>query len=158
MTTLEEANAVLPALIARHNARFRRPPAESGSSYRRFPTGKRPNDVFCFRYWRTVSVDNVVSLEGRIIPILPGPKRRSYARAKVEVREHLDGSASVHYQGACIARQSPQSTADLRTKRRGKVGERPALRPNAANTPKPPRTAPWKPAPNHPWRQSLVTA
>ncbi len=126
VTTVAEANALLPALIARHNARFRQPPAQPGSVYRRLLGGKRPNDVFCFRYWRTVSMDNVVSLEGCVIPIPPGPQRRSYARARVEVREHLDGSASVHYQGACIARQGPQSTADLRTKRRGKVGERPA--------------------------------
>src|SRR5450759_470048 len=75
---------------------------------------KRPADVFCFRYWRTVSKDNVVPLAGRAIPIPPGPQRRSYARARVEVREHLNGSASVHYQGRCIARQGPQG-GDLRT-------------------------------------------
>ena len=157
VTTLEEANVALPALLARHNARFRQPPTEPGSAYRRFPAGKRPVDVFCFRYWRTVSMDNVVSLEGRIIPIPPGPQRRSYARVRVEVREHLDGSASVHYQGACIARQGPQS-ADLRTKRRGKVGEKPAPPPATSSAPGPPRAGPWKPPADHPWRRSLVTA
>lgn len=156
ITTVEEANAALPSLLKRHNARFRQPPVEPGSAYRRFPVAKRPNDVFCFRYWRTVSMDNVVRLEGRVIPIPPGPKRRSYARCRVEVREHLEGSASVHYQGACIARQRP-FPGDLRTKRRGKVGENPAPQSVARNAPKPPRT-PWKPAPGHPWRRSLVTA
>jgi hypothetical protein len=156
ITTLEAANAALPALLARHNARFRQPPAEPGSAYRRLPAGKRPNDVFCFRYWRTVSKDNVVSLEGRLIHIPPGPKRRSYARARVEIREHLDGSASVHYQGACIARQAPQP-GDLRTKRRGKVGERPI--PSASTSAHKPRhNGPWKPPADHPWRRSLVTA
>lgn len=158
VTTLEQANAALPALLARHNARFRQPPAEPGSAYRRLPTGKRPNDVFCFRYWRTISMDNVVSLDGRIITIPPGPRRRSYARARVEVREHLDGSASVHYQGASIARQSALGGADLRTKRRGKPGEKPALPAPVSKTPKPVRTGPWKPPANHPWRKSLVTA
>lgn len=155
ITTREQANAALPALLARHNSRFRQAPAEPGSAYRRLPAGKRPGDVFCFRYWRTVSLDNIVSLEGRIIPIPPGPQRRSYARARVEVREHLDGSASVHYQGARIARQGPQS-ADLRTKRRGKAGEKPA--PIRNTTPKPAPAGPWKPAADHPWRHSLVTA
>ena len=168
VTTLDEANAILPTLIARHNARFRQPPAQPGSAYRRFPVGKRPNDVFCFRYWRTVSMDNVVRLEGRVIPIPPGPQRRSYARARVEVREHLDGSASVHYQNACIACQDPHSTADLRTKRRGKVGERPATVAAGVGksaTPAKPESAalvdlstPRRPAPDHPWRRSLVTA
>ena len=106
ISTLEQANAALPVLLARHNTRFRQTAAAPGSAYRRLPAGQRPVDIFCFRYWRTVSMDNVVSLQGRIIPIPPGPRRRSYARARVEVREHLDGSASVHYQGHCIARQS----------------------------------------------------
>lgn len=157
ITTLEAANAALPALLARHNARFRQPPAEPGSAYRRFPAGKRLNDVFCFRYWRTVSKDNVVSLEGRLIPVPPGPQRRSYARARAEVREHLDGSASVHYQSACIARQAAAGGANLRTKRRGTVGEK--APPLPIPTPlKPARTGPRKPPPDHPWRRSLVTA
>ena len=156
ITTREQANAALPALLARHNSRFRQAPAEPGSAYRRLPAGKRPTDIFCFRYWRTVSKDNVVSLEGRIIPIPPGPQRRSYARARVEVLEHLDGSASVHYQGACIARQSALGGADLRTKRRGKASEKPA--PVRDITPKPAPTGPWKPPADHPWRRPLVTA
>ena len=153
IATLEQANAALPALLARHNARFRQTPAEPGSAYRRLPRGKRPADVFCFRYWRTVSNDNVVSLEGRVIPIPPGPQRRSYARARVEVREHLDGSASVHYQDACIARQRPQP-ADLRTKHRGRVGDKP---PPLVVASKPARTGPWKPPADHPWRRRFVT-
>jgi hypothetical protein len=36
-------------------------------AYSRLPADKRPADVFCFRYWRTVSKDNVVPLEGRAI-------------------------------------------------------------------------------------------
>jgi hypothetical protein len=158
IATLEQANAALPALLARHNARFRQTPAEPGSVYRRLPTGKRLADVFCFRYWRTVSMDNVVSLEGRIIPIPPGPGRRSYARARVEVREHLDGSASVHYQGHCIARQgtSFRGRTDLRTKRRGTVGEKPTPVRKIASKPTP--IGPWKPPTDHPWRRSLVTA
>jgi transposase len=155
VTTLEQANAALPALLARHNARFRQSPAEAGSTYRRLPAGKRPADVFCFRYWRTVSKDNVVSLENRLIPIPPGPGRRSYARCRVEVREHLDGSATVHYQGARIARQRPRP-GDLRTKRRGKPGEKPAP-PPLLSTPKPARTTARKPPANHPWRRSPVT-
>jgi hypothetical protein len=88
-----------------------------------------------------------------------GATLRSYARARAraEVREHLDGSASAHYQGRCIACRGPQP-ADLRTKRRG-TGEQPASPPplNTA-TRRPLRTEPTKPAPDHPWRRSIVTA
>jgi hypothetical protein len=155
IATLKDANAMLPTLLARHNARFRQSPAEPDSAYRCFPAGKRPAEVFCFRYWRTVSKDNVVTLEGRGIAVPPGPQRRSYARARVEVREHLDGSASVHYQGLCIARQGSLA-ADLRTKHRGTVGDKPAP---PRRLPKPPRAGgPWKPPANHPWKRSLVKA
>jgi len=158
VSSLDGANAALPALLARHNARFRQPAATPGSAYRRLPAGLRPADVFCFRYWRSVSMDNVVTLEGRAIPVPPGPHARSYARARVEVREHLDGSASVHYQGRFIARQGPL-LADLRTKRRGTVGEQPASpTPRDTASPRPVRTKPTKPAPDHPWRRSIVTA
>lgn len=157
VATIEQANAMLPHLLARHNSRFRQTAAAPGSAYRRLPADKRPADVFCFRYWRTVSKDNVVPLEGRAIPIPPGPQRRSYARARVEVREHLDGSASVHYQGRCIARQGPRG-GDLRTKRRGNPGEKPALAPIVSSaTPGPVRMGPSKPAVDHPWRRSFVT-
>jgi hypothetical protein len=147
VTTLEHANAALPALLSRHNARFRQSPAQPGSAYRRLPPGKRPSDIFCFRYWRTVSLDNVVSLAGRLIHIPPGPQRRSFARARVEIREHLDGSASVHYQGARIAQQ-PAQPGDLRTKHRGKPEEKAPPLPKPNRTP----TGPWKPPPDHPWR------
>jgi hypothetical protein len=155
VSTLEQANAALPTLLSRHNSRFRQRAAAPGSTYRRLPAGMRPADIFCFRYWRTVSMDNVVTLGGRLIPISPGPQRRSYARARVEIREHLDGSASVHYQGSCIARQGSQS-GDLRTKPRGKAGEKPARQ--TSPTPKPAHAGPWKPPIDHPWRQYPVTA
>src|ERR1700730_10324347 len=157
INTLEGPSAALPPLLVRHNARFRQPAATPGSANRRLPAGLRPDDVFCFRYWRTISMDNVVALDGRVIPVPPGPGRRSYARCRAEVREHLDGSASVHYQGNCIARQPPQA-GDLRTKRRGKPGEKPALSAPVKKTPKPARTSPCKPPADHPWRRSLVTA
>jgi hypothetical protein len=50
ISTLEQANAALPTLLSRHNARFRQAPAEPGSAYRRLPPGTPPADVFCFRY------------------------------------------------------------------------------------------------------------
>ncbi len=62
ITSVEQANAALPALLARHNACFRQRAATPGSAYRRLAPSQRPADVFCFRYWRTVSKDNVVSL------------------------------------------------------------------------------------------------
>lgn len=158
VTTLEEANAVLPELLAHHNARFRKPAAVTGTAYRRPTHGLAARDVFCFKYWRTVSNDNVVAVDGRVIAVGPGPLRRSYAKARVEIREHLDGSASVHYQGNCIARQAPQSGA-LRARRRGRTGEKPppAPMPRPAPEPAPPPATAWTPPATHPWRHDTHT-
>ncbi len=91
---------------------------------------------------------------GRAIAIPPGPLRRSYAKARVEIREHMDGSASVYFQGACIARQAPIALP-LRTRSRGTVGERP---PPPVPSPAPcATTLPWTPGPRHPWRRDSHT-
>jgi transposase len=156
VTTLAGANAALPALLARHNTRFRRPAAASGSAYRRRPDGLPSRDVFCFKYWRTVTNDNTVTVDGRAIAIPPGPRRRSYAKARVEIREHLDGSASVRYQGACIARQAPQPGV-LRARRRGPIGERPPPSPSALPPSRPVAAEAWVPPASHPWRRDAHT-
>lgn len=154
VNTLAQANAVLPELLSHHNTRFRQRASVAGSAYRRPPQGVAARDLICFKYWRTVGNDNVVTLEERAIPIPPGPLRRSYARARVEIREHLDGSASVHYQGRCIARQSAIA-GPLRTHPRGRIGERvpPAQRPPRVAAP----AQPWKPGTNHAWRRDSYT-
>ncbi len=155
VTTLEEANRVLPELLAQHNTRFRRRAATIGSAYR--PLAGRARDVFCFKYWRTVTNDNVVTVDGRSIAIPPGPLRRSYAKARVEIREHLDGTASVFSQGKRIARQGAIA-GPLRTRLRGRVGEHepPPARPVR---PAPPVAAvhPWSPPLHHPWRRAAHT-
>jgi hypothetical protein len=61
--------------------------------------------VCSFRCEATVENDNAVRLGGITIHIAPGRHRASYARARVEVRQLLDGSWRVYYQGSNIARQ-----------------------------------------------------
>jgi len=155
--TLEDANRLLPALLAQHNMRFRGRAATRGSAYRPPPRGIASRDVFCFKYWRTVGNDNVVTADGRTIAIPPGPLRRSYAKARVEIREHLDGTASVYYQGACIARDAV-SVRVLRTRRRGRIGEQPPpVRRHPARPQRHPPAAPWTPPVSHPWRHDTHT-
>lgn len=159
ITTLAEANAILPELLRQHNTRFRQRAAIPGPAYRHPPHGVALRDLFCFKYWRSVTNDNVVTVDGRAIAIPPGPLRRSYAKAHVEIREHLDGSASVQYQGACIARQEPLPGV-LRTRRRGRIGEQPPPQPPTPPTPPAPRpeaAEPWTPPGNHPWRRDTHT-
>ena len=53
--------------------------------------------------------DNTVRLGGLVLDIPPGPRRRSWAKARVEVRQLLDGSWRVYYGGSIIA-EHPSTT------------------------------------------------
>jgi transposase len=124
--TIEEANEVLWKFLPEYNQRFKVEPAEAGSAYRVFPKALKLEDVFCFKYERSVANDNIVKLEERVIQIPAGPKERSYAKARVEVREGMDGSLGVYYQGKRIAfEEASEQAIVLRTKPSGRRREGP---------------------------------
>jgi hypothetical protein len=170
IATLEDANAFLPAFLTRFNRTFRISATQRGSSYRHLEPGMIPIHIFCFKYVRTVGSDNVVCFGDRRLQIGPCHGRMSYARARVEVHERLDGSIGVYYQGRLLVTASaPLETPLLRARSRY---ERPRRTNNptvAAEdvgmlaTPSQPAAArdpgrqhvhiPWKPPPNHPWRR-----
>ncbi len=160
--TPAEANQVLGAFLPRFNARFGVPPAQPGSAYR--PAVELDlAGVLCFKHQRTVAKDNTVRLGPDTLQLLPGPDRCSYARARVEVQERLDGSLAVCFQGNLIAtRPAPPHAVTLRADKRKEKGT--AGEPGVPSSPwvpsiphlragKPPVP---KPGPNHPWRKPLL--
>jgi len=146
--------------LPRFNLRFRRPAEKEGPAYRQPSPGFDPDACFSFKYRRTVSNDNLVRLDGHIIPIPPGQPARSYAGRRVEVQERLYGSLVVCYQGRCIAKEAPALAGPLRARARrlGQQEEKgqpwPATRPVTA--PKEKGQA-RRPAADHPWRKVRVT-
>ena len=112
ITTLEEANRYLShGGIRRYNRRFSKTPRSPEPVYR----SRRDLDlhkILAFRYQATVLNDNAVRLGGLIIDIPPGPRGRSYAKAKVDVRQHLDGSWTVYYHDQPIARAKASPLAE----------------------------------------------
>ena len=111
--TTEEANRVLWDFLPRFNQRFAVPAAQPGTAYRQPGEGFIPEEVFCFKYRRTVGPDNVVRLGEHRLQIMPTNGRLSYARAKVEVHERMDGSLAVYYQGQCLAAKPAPPEAPL---------------------------------------------
>lgn len=79
--TSEEANRVLWDLLPRFNQRFAVPAREPGLAYRQVPDGFKPDEIFCFKYQRSVGQDNVVRFGGHRLQIMPTNGRLSYARA-----------------------------------------------------------------------------
>jgi len=105
--TLEEANVFLKRFIRRFNHRFELPPRESQKAWREVPKNLDLDRILSFRYTSTVGNDNTVRIGGLLLDVPPGPKRRSYAKAKVEVRQLLNGSWRIYYQDQLLAKYPP---------------------------------------------------
>jgi hypothetical protein len=78
------------------------------------PAGLDLERVCSFGYQATVLNDNTVRLSGLVIDIEPGPQQRSYPRARVEVRQLLDGSWRVYYHKQLIATAPSTAVGELR--------------------------------------------
>jgi transposase len=126
---IEKANQWLEEVfILRYNSRFAKNPTKTGSAFRRIPKHQRYLKI-AFAYEAIVTNDNCVNLRGLIIDIPPGPYRRSYAKAKVLVKQHLDGKWTVWYQNKKIATHpSTPITEPLRSWKRREKGQPPNTR------------------------------
>lgn len=86
------------------NARFAKPAREIQAAWRSLPKELDVERICSFRYEATVGNDNAVRLAGMILDIPAGPRRRGYAKARVELRQLLDGRWRVYYKTSCSLR------------------------------------------------------
>ena len=132
IVTLAAANAFLPLFIADYNRRFARPPADPTPAWRR-PPRDLPLVLSC-RYTRTVARDNTVSLGPRSLQLPPGPRGRSWAGSRVELRECLDGRLVALANGRALA-TLPSPGPDFVLAPRAKPGKMRAQRLRASRSP-----------------------
>jgi len=92
---LDTANQVLRRFLPDHNRRFCRAPRETETAWR--PAPPNLDHICCFQHERSVSNDNVVQWDGRRFQIPPQPQRFSFAGAKVQLYESLEGKVSIYY-------------------------------------------------------------
>jgi hypothetical protein len=159
--TAEEANKVLWDFLPRYSQRFAIPAKEPELAYRQPPEGFNPDEVFCFKYYRTVGRDNVVRFGEHRLQIVPTNGRSSYVHARVEVHERMDGSLAVYYQEQCLAiKPAPPEAPVLRARSTTRViasiaNSNGHTVPVAAavKTSQPGLPRYTKPSPNHPWRR-----
>jgi transposase len=92
---LDSANRVLRQFIADYNRRFARTPREAAKAWR--PAPANLERICSFLHERIVSNDNVVQWEGCRFQIPPQHRRFSFAGAKVQLYQGLDGRVSLYY-------------------------------------------------------------
>jgi transposase len=158
VSRVEEANSALWNFLPRFNKSFAVPAREPGSAYRQIPEDVKPDGIFCFKYQRTVAKDNVVRFGEHRLQIVPTNGRSSYAKAKMEVQERMDGSLAVHYKGQRLLSKPASPEAPIlrvRNTTRFIPGSKPQelTAPVLEKTLEPKARHPYKPAPNHPWRR-----
>jgi hypothetical protein len=118
ITTLAAANAFLPAFALTFNARFARPAADTVPAWRPVPRGL-DLDRLCSLYTEaTVLNDNTVRTQGLVLQIPPGPGGRGYAKARVEVRQLLDGTWRIYHRDRLLTTQSAGSGPPQQSLRR----------------------------------------
>jgi transposase len=92
---LHSANRVLRLFMADYNRRFARTPRTAEKAWRPAPDDLQR--ICCFTHQRVVSNDNVVQWDGHRLQIAPQPRRFSFAGAKVQIHQTLDGRVSLYY-------------------------------------------------------------
>jgi hypothetical protein len=111
--TIQEANGFLESVFLKDfNRRFGVRPKESQKAWRQVPKTLDLDRIISFCYRSVVGNDNSLRIGGLVLDVPPGPARRSYAKAKVEVRQLLNGSWRVYYQGQIIAKHPSTELRD----------------------------------------------
>ena len=113
-TTMEQANEILQEFLPRFNARFAVAAEQPETAYRPVPEEMSLTETVSIRHTRKVARDNTVRYQWRVLQLLPGAERPSYAGLRVEVLERADGELIIKYQGETVEFQEGEPPASAR--------------------------------------------
>ena len=104
-STIGEASLVLQEFLPRFNARFAVAAEQLETAYRPVPDELSLTETICLKDTRKVARDNTVKYQWRVLQLLPGEERPSYAGLRVDVLERADGELLIRYQGETVEYQ-----------------------------------------------------
>ena len=81
--TIGEANEILQEFLPRFNPRFAVAAEQPETAYRPVPDELSLTETICLRDTRKVARDNTVKYQWRVLQLLPGVERPSYAGLRV---------------------------------------------------------------------------
>jgi transposase len=105
-TTLDAANAFLPAFIARYNARFAQAPQDPLSAWVPLPGDLDPHYYFAIRETRTVRADHCISFAGQLLQLLPDATTASLVNQRVTVHVGPEGDIYLYHGQRPLAYQA----------------------------------------------------
>ena len=112
--TIQEANDVLQQFLPRFNAQFAVAAEQPEKAYRPVSAELALTETICLKHPRKVGRDNTVKYHWRVLQLLPGMDRPSYAGLQVEVLERADGQLMIGYHGETVDfQESPQPLSSL---------------------------------------------
>lgn len=102
-----EANTYLRSVfIPDYNKRFNIESKEKGSAFVPLASLHNLNQIFSIQHERIVSSDNTISYKTKTFQLPESSLRYSFARCRVTIHEHLDGTYSVSFGPHSIAKYS----------------------------------------------------
>ena len=139
---IASANAYLEegGFLARLNALIGVRPAQEADLHRRVDRRIKLDEILCVHEERTVGADGCVRYQNRILQIDQRHARSALAGRSVKVLQRADGTLTLQRQGREL------TFVELA---RAPLPVRPSKRTLAGRTP-------WRPGPDHPWKQGPV--
>jgi transposase len=138
VSTIEQANQLLPSLMAKHNKRFSVKSAQSDSVYRPLSKDTKLHHILCIRDHRIVSSGETISYGGKVYTIRANNQRECIPiKTKVQIRLTMNHELFAFHKDQAFRLDEVE-----RPQRAQYVAkEHPRM--------------PQKPAADHPWRSSI---
>jgi hypothetical protein len=99
LSTIETANAWLPAFIADYNSRFGRAPISAKDLHRPLSSRDDLDEILAWREERTVTNNLTLHYDRMMLLLDPTPLARGLVRQKVEVVNYADGRFALRFKG-----------------------------------------------------------
>jgi transposase len=99
ISTIEAANAFLPAFVQTYNARFAKPPASERNLHRPIVAIKDLDDILCWREQRSVSRQLVVNYNRMKFMLRPDKTSAAVAGKLVDIYDFPDGRLEIRWKG-----------------------------------------------------------
>jgi hypothetical protein len=127
ISTIEAANAFLPAFVQTYNGRFAKPPARDRDLHRPIAGMNDLDDILCWREQRSVSRQLVVNYNRMKFMLRPDKTPAAVAGKLVDIYDFPDGRLEIRWKGLPLSYsafdqlQRVSHTAIIENKRLGEV-------------------------------------